>query len=237
MNIDALLLYINTSPLPWLIFTIGSYKIGLYVYKKSKQNALLQPIIVAYAIMLPLLLLSGVSYEHYFKSTTLIHFFLGAATVALAVPLYNNLKYIYTYFVPLVITLVFGGILTSLSAVWILYLMDASSVTMLSMSTRSVTAPITIMTANDIGANPSLAIGFVLITALLGALFCDLIIRVFKIKNDAAKGFALGLISHAVGVAKSMEINQKAAAFAALAMGLYGVCVALILPLIVKFIF
>ncbi|MFT7003238.1 MAG: putative effector of murein hydrolase [Sulfurimonas sp.] len=235
MNIDALLLYINTSPLPWLIFTIGSYKIGLYVYKKSNQYALLQPIIVAYAIMLPLLLLSGVSYEHYFKSTTLIHFFLGAATVALAVPLFNNLKHIYSHFVPLIITLVFGGILTAISAVGILYMFDASSVTMLSMSTRSVTAPITIIIAEDIGANPSLAIGFVLITALLGALFSDLVIRLMRIKHDAAKGFALGLVSHAVGVAKSMEISQKAAAFAALAMGLYGVCAAIILPLIVMY--
>ena len=235
MNIDALLLYINTTPLPWLIFTIGSYKIGLYVYKKSNQNALLQPIIIAYAIMLPLLLISGVSYEHYFKSTTLIHFFLGAATVALAIPLFNNLKHIYTHLVPLVITLVFGGILTAISAVGILYLFDASSVTMLSMSTRSVTAPITIITAKDIGANPSLAIGFVLITALLGALFSEFIIRLMKIKHDAAKGFALGLVSHAVGVAKSMEISQKAAAFAALAMGLYGVCAAIILPLIVMY--
>ncbi|MFT5836225.1 MAG: putative effector of murein hydrolase [Sulfurimonas sp.] len=235
MNIEALLLYINTSPLPWLIVTIGSYKIGLFIYKKSKQNAFLQPIIVAYAIMLPILLLSGVDYEHYFKSTAIIHFFLGVATVALAVPLFNNLKHIYTYFVPLLITLIFGGLLTALSAVGILYLFDASKVTILSMSTRSVTAPITIITANDIGANPSLAVGFVLITALLGALFSDFIIRIMNIKNDAAKGFALGLVSHAVGVAKSMEISQKAAAFAALAIGLYGVCVALILPLIVMY--
>ncbi|WP_294967197.1 LrgB family protein [Sulfurimonas sp.] len=72
MNIEALLLYINTSPLPWLIFTIGSYKIGVFVYKKSKQNDFLQPIIVAYAIMLPILLLSGVDYEHYFKSTAIM---------------------------------------------------------------------------------------------------------------------------------------------------------------------
>lgn len=235
MNIDALMLYIQTSPLPWLIFTISSYKIGVIVYEKSNKNPLLQPIIIAYAIMLPILLLSGVSYEHYFKSTTLIHFFLGSATVALALPLYNNLKHIYTYFFPLVITILLGGFLTIAVAVGILYLFDASTITMLSMSTRSVTAPITIITAEDIGANPSLALGFVLITALLGALFSDIIIRIMKIKNDAAKGFALGLISHAVGIAKSMEISQKAAAFAALAMGLYGVSIALILPIIIMY--
>jgi putative effector of murein hydrolase len=235
MNIDAFMLYIQTSPLPWLIFTISAYKIGVVLYEKSGKHALLQPIIIAYAIMLPILILSGVSYEHYFKSTTLIHFFLGSATVALALPLYNNLKHIYTHFFPLVVTLVVGGFLTIAIAVGILYMLDASTVTMLSMTTRSVTAPITIITAQDIGANPSLALGFVLITALLGALFSDVIIRIMKIKNDAAKGFALGLISHAVGIAKSMEISQKAAAFAALAMGLYGVCAALILPFIVLY--
>lgn len=235
MNIDAFWEFAHSSPLPWLIFTIGSYKIGVIIYEKSNKHTLLQPIIIAYAIMLPVLLLSGVSYEHYFQSTTLIHFFLSTATVALALPLFNNLKYIYSYFLPVIITLVLGGIFTMLIAVGILYLLDSSLVTLLSMTTRSVTAPITITIAQDIGANPSLALGFVLITALLGALFSDTIIRLMKIKHDAAKGFALGLVSHAIGIAKSVEISQKAAAFAALAMGVYGVCVAVILPIIVLY--
>ncbi len=233
MNLEALYAYVTTTPLVWIIVTISAYKIGILVYEKSGKNALLQPIVVAYMIMLPILLLADIPYQRYFESVSIIHFILGPATVALALPLYKNLKLIRSYFMPIVVTLVLGSAFTILSALGILWLFDASTTTMLSMTTKSVTAPITIITAQDIGAVPSLAMGFVVITGLLGALLSNFIFKLLRIKHDAAKGFALGLISHAIGIARSVEISEKAAAFAALAMGLVGVLIAVVLPLIV----
>ena len=233
MNLEALYAYVSSTPLVWVIVTISAYKIGILVYEKSGKNALLQPIVVAYMIMLPILLLADIPYQRYFESVSVIHFVLGPATVALALPLYKNLKLIHAYFVPIVTTLVLGSAFTILSALGILWLFDASTTTMLSMTTKSVTAPITIITAQDIGAVPSLAMGFVVITGLLGALFGSFIFKMLRIKHDAAKGFALGLISHAIGIARSVEISEKAAAFAALAMGLVGVLIAVLLPIII----
>lgn len=233
MNLEALYAYVTTTPLVWIIVTISAYKIGILVYEKSGKNTLLQPIVVAYMIMLPILLLADIPYQRYFESVSIIHFILGPATVALALPLYKNLKLIRSYFMPIVVTLVLGSAFTILSALGILWLFDASTTTMLSMTTKSVTAPITIITAQDIGAVPSLAMGFVVITGLLGALLGNFIFKLLRIKHDAAKGFALGLISHAIGIARSVEISEKAAAFAALAMGLVGVLIAVVLPLIV----
>lgn len=233
MNLEALYAYVTTTPLVWIIVTISAYKIGILVYEKSGKNAFLQPIVVAYMIMLPILLVAKIPYQQYFESVSVIHFILGPATVALALPLYKNLKLIRSYFVPIVATLVLGGAFTILSALGILWLFDASTSTMLSMTTKSVTAPITIITAQDIGAVPSLAMGFVVMTGLLGALFGSFVFKMLRIKHDAAKGFALGLISHAIGIARSVEISEKASAFAALAMGLVGVLIAVVLPLIV----
>lgn len=236
MNLDALIAYVTTTPLVWLIITISAYKIGILVYEKSGKNALLQPIVIAYMIMLPILILANIPYKQYFESVSIIHFLLGPATVALALPLYKNLKLIRSYFMPIVVTLFLGGTFTILSALGILWLFDASTTTMLSMTTKSVTAPITIITAQDIGAIPSLAMGFVVITGLLGALFGSFIFKILRIKHDAAKGFALGLISHAIGIARAVEISDKAAAFAALAMGLVGVVIAVLLPIVIGFL-
>lgn len=233
MNLDALIDYVTSTPLVWLIVTISAYKIGILVYEKSGKNALLQPIVIAYMIMLPILILTNIPYKQYFESVSIIHFILGPATVALALPLYKNLKLIRSYFVPIVATLFLGGTFTILSALGILWLFDASTTTMLSMTTKSVTAPITIITAQDIGAIPSLAMGFVVMTGLLGALFGSFIFKILNIKHDAAKGFALGLISHAIGIARAVEISDKAAAFAALAMGLIGVVIAVLLPIVI----
>lgn len=236
MNVDALITYVTNTPLTWLIITISAYKIGVLIYEKSGKNALLQPIVIAYAIMLPILLVAKVPYKEYFSAVSMLHFFLGPATVALALPLYKNLKLIRAYFIPILITLVAGGTFTILSAVGILWLFGASKITMLSMTTKSVTAPITLITAQDIGANASLAIGFVVITGLLGALIGTPIFRLLKIKHDAAKGFALGLLSHAVGTARAFEISENAAAFSALAMGLVGVFIAVFLPIVIGFL-
>ena len=236
MNVDALITYVTNTPLSWIIITMSAYKIGIIIYEKTGKHSLLQPIVIAYVIMLPILILAQIPYKQYFESVSILHFFLGPATVALALPLYKNLKLIQAYFFPILITLFAGGIFTILSAVGILWLFDASKITMLSMTTKSVTAPITLITAQDIGAIPSLAMGFVVITGLLGALFGTFVFKLLKIKHDAAKGFALGLISHAVGTARAFEISENAAAFSALAMGLIGVFIAIALPIVIGFL-
>lgn len=236
MNFDALIAYITSTPLTWIIITLSAYKVGILIYEKTGKHALLQPIVIAYVIMLPILIIAHIPYKQYFESVSILHFFLGPATVALALPLYKNLKLIRAYLLPIFITLFAGGIFTILSAVGILWLLGASKITMLSMTTKSVTAPITLITAHDIGANASLAIGFVVITGLLGALFGTFVFKLLKIKHDAAKGFALGLISHAVGTARAFEISENAAAFSALAMGLIGVLIAVFLPIVTQFL-
>jgi len=237
MNVDALVEYIISTPLTWLLLTLGAFKFGIIVYEKSNKQVLLQPIIVSYLIIMSVILFTGTTYEEYFKGVEIIHFFLGPATVALALPLYNNLKYIKSLFVPIMITLVVAGVFSILIAVGLLWILGAELPTILSMTTKSITAPIAIITSEQIGAIPSLAVGFVIITGIIGALLGTTLFKMLKIKHDTSKGFALGLISHGIGTARAIEISEKAAAFSALAMGLGGIITAVFLPLIIQFIF
>jgi len=236
MNFDALNDYIGQTPLTWLILTLLAYKIGIMIYEKFNKHTLLQPVIISYIILLSIVLFTNTSFEKYFKSVEIIHFFLGPATVALALPLYNNLKYIRQLFLPIIITLIVAGVFSVLIAVSLLSIFGASTVTILSMTTKSITAPIAIITSEQIGAIPSLAIGFVLITGIIGALFGSIVFKIVKIKYETSKGFALGLVSHGIGTARAIEISEKAAAFAALAMGLSGILTAIFLPVIINFL-
>ena len=104
MNYDALISYIHSTPLTWLIATLAAFKLGIIIYEKFNKHTLLQPIIIAYVIILSLIVFTNTSFEEYFKSVEIIHFFLGPATVALALPLYKNLKYVKTLFIPIVLT-------------------------------------------------------------------------------------------------------------------------------------
>lgn len=234
MNIDALTEYISNSTLIWLILTLGSFKLGIIIYEKFNKHTLLQPIIISYIVIMSVLFITGVSYEEYFKGVEIIHFFLGPATVALALPLYNNLKYIKSLFLPIMITLIVAGVFSILIAVLLLWVLDANMPTILSMTTKSITAPIAIITSEQIGAIPSLAVGFVIITGIIGALLGTFIFKIINIKHDTSKGFALGVVSHGIGTARAVEISQKAAAFSALAMGLSGIFTAVFLPLIIQ---
>jgi len=236
MNYDALIEYISSTPLIWLLVTMGSFKIGIIIYEKFNKHTLLQPIIISYILIMSILVLSGASYEEYFKGVEIIHFFLGPATVALALPLYNNLKHIKTLFLPIVITLIVAGVFSILIAVLFLWALDAQLPTILSMTTKSITAPIAVITSEQIGAIPSLAVGFVLIAGIIGALLGTAIFKIMRIKHDTSKGFALGVVSHGIGTARAIEISQKAGAFSALAMGLTGILTAVFLPLVIQFL-
>lgn len=235
MNYEALITYINSTPLTWLIVTLLSFKIGIIIYEKFNKHTLLQPIIIAYILIMTLIVLTETSFEQYFKSVEIIHFFLGPATVALALPLYNNLKYIKSLFLPIIVTLFVAGVFSILIAVVLLWIFGAELPTILSMTTKSITAPIAIITSEQIGAIPSLAVGFVLITGMIGALLGTIVFKIVKVKYETSKGFALGLVSHGIGTARAIEIGEKAAAFSALAMGLSGIFTAIFLPLIITF--
>lgn len=234
MNFNALEDYISSTPLIWLIVTLGSFKLGIMIYEKFNKNVILQPILIAYTIIISAIITTDTSYEEYFKGVEIINFFLGPATVALAIPLYKNLAHIKTLFFPIFITLIVGGIFSVTISIVLLWMMDSNSITILSMCTKLITAPIAIITSEKIGGIPSLAVAFVIITGIIGALFCTTIFKFMKIKNDTSKGFALGLISHGIGTAKAIEISEKAAAFSALAMGLNGIFTAIILPLVIS---
>ncbi len=234
MNFNAVIEYVYSTPLTWLILTLASFKIGIIIYEKFNKNTFLQPIIVSYAIIMSVILLTNTSYKEYFEGVKIIHFFLGPATVALALPLYNNLKYIKSLFIPIVITLIVAGVFSIVIVVIILWSLDAKLITILSMTTKSITAPIAIITSEQIGAIPSLAVGFVIITGIIGALLGTFIFKLVKIKYETSKGFALGLISHGIGTARAIEIGEKAAAFSALAMGLCGIFTAVFLPIVIS---
>lgn len=235
MNSQAVIEYINNTPLTWLILTLASFKLGIIIYEKTNKHTLLQPIIISYMIIMSVLLFTNTSYETYFDGVKIIHFFLGPATVALALPLYNNLKYIKQLFWPIVLTLFIASIFTIVIALGLLWVLDAKLTTILSMATKSITAPIAIITSEQIGAIPSLAVGFVVITGIIGALLGSFIFKIIDIKKDTSKGFALGLVSHGIGTARAVEMGEKAAAFSALAMGLCGIITAVFLPLIILY--
>ncbi|MCO8162905.1 LrgB family protein [Pseudomonas sp. 21LCFQ010] len=220
-------------PLFGIGITLGAYQLAMAAYEKSRL-VLLQPVLVSMAILIGILLACGLSYQQYRDSTAILGTLLGPATVALAVPLYLNLRRIRQLFWPTLTTLVLGGVLVTGLCLALGELLGADHMILMTLAPKSVTSPIAMLVAEQMGGVAALAAVFVLITGVLGAIFGPLLLSLSGVDNPAARGMALGLTAHAVGTAQALQEGEEAGAFAALAMSLMGVATALCLPLAVS---
>ena len=185
-------------------------------------------------LLVGLLVVTDTSYRTYFDGAQFVHFLLGPATVALAVPLYRNVRALRRTLLPLLVALV-GGAATSVgSAIGIGWLLGATEETLLSLAPKSVTTPIAMGVSEAIGGLPSLTAVLVILTGILGAVLATGTLNLLRIRDWRARGFAIGLSAHGIGTARALQINEVAGAFSSLAMGLNGLATALLVPLLLR---
>jgi len=218
----------------WLTITIGAFLVGDYLYKKSNINPLVNPVAISILIVSGILIIFDIEYERYFNGAQFIHFLLGPATVALAIPIYNQIKLIQKEALSITITLFVG----SLFAIFITYYLAKSfgldEQLILSMLPRSVTAPIAMGISELIDGLPSLTAIITIATGIIGASLSTFVLDFMKVKDMTARGFAIGLTSHGIGTARAMSRNKTAGIFSALALALSGVAVSIIIPVVIK---
>lgn len=234
-GLDQLWVYLSGNPLLSLLATLLAFLLSVRINKWAGGTPLLHPVMLSIAMLIGFLLLVDMDYGTYFEGAQFIHFMLGPATVALAVPLYDHRERIRSMLVPLLIACLAGILTAVLTTVGVALILGAQHVTVLSLAPRSVTSPIAMGVAEQIGGIPSLAAGLVLLTGAVGCVVGPLLFKVLKIKDPAVKGFTLGLTAHGFGTAHSFaQIGAIAGAFSGLAMGLTGLLTAFLLPLIIK---
>lgn len=233
-RLGDLWVYLAASPLLGLTLTLLAYQGGLWLYRRSGMSPLVNPVAIAIAIIAGLLTLTGTPYAKYFEGAQFVHFLLGPATVALAVPLYAQLPRLKRIFGPAAIALAVGSLAAILSAVAAGWLLGASKPTLMSLAPKSVTTPIAMGIAEKIGGLPSLTAVLVVATGIIGAVMAQGLFRLLRVKDEAAQGFAIGLAAHGIGTARAFQISETAGAFSALAMGLNGLLTALLLPMLVR---
>lgn len=217
-------------PLFGIGITLGAYQVAMAAYERTRW-VFLQPVLVSMLTVIGILLLSGLSFAEYKNSVAALTLLLGPATVALAVPLYLNLRRIRQLFWPIVITLALAGTFATVMGVGLAWVFGAEHIMLMSMAPKSVTSPIAMLVADQIGGIAALAAVFVMITGVIGAIVGPSILRLCRVHHPAAQGLALGITAHAVGTARALQDSDEAGAFAALAMSLMGVITAVLLPL------
>ncbi len=235
LNWQAALDAVIHHPLFAFGLTLGAYQLALAAYENTRLM-FLQPVLVAMIILIATLLALDIDYAEYKQGAQLLTMILGPATVALAVPLYLNMRRVRQVLWPALITLMLGGLFATVLGVALAWLFGAQTLILSTIAPKSVTTPIAMLVAEEIGGAASLAAVFVMITGVLGAMLGIEALRVFRITSPAAQGMALGIVAHAVGTARALQESEEAGAFAALAMSMMGVLTAVLMPLAVALI-
>ncbi len=231
MMTDQLLQVIN-SPAIAIALTLAAFLCAIWLYRRSGW-LVLQPVLVTMLIIIGGISLLGLDYQAYRESVVPISWLLGPATVALAVPLYRNLRRIRQALWPVMLTLLVGGFaivaLTLLFAHWL----GADLPVLLTLATKSVTMPIAMPLAEQLGGIAALAAVLVMLTGVAGTAMLPPLLNLCGVRHPAARGMAYGMNAHAVGTARALEEGDECGAFAALAMGALGAMTAIVLPLAV----
>jgi predicted murein hydrolase (TIGR00659 family) len=225
--------YLSASPLLGLTLTLCAYLFAQWVYARCGFSPLANPVAIAIAIISLILTASGMSYQRYFAGAQFVHFLLGPATVALAVPLARQVPRLRQSLFPLACALLCGCVTAIVSAVGVALLLGASPELAASIAPKSATTPIAMAISEHLGGVPALTAALVIGTGIFGAITGRFLMNGLRVKSHAARGLALGVAAHGMGTARAFQVSPEMGAYAALGMGMNGVLTALLAPWLV----
>ncbi|MCG7198647.1 LrgB family protein [Marinobacter pelagius] len=225
--------YLSASPLLGLTITLVAYGLAYRLYLRTNSNPLANPVVTSVAMLIGLLLLTRTSYNDYFEGGQFVHFLLGPATVALAVPLYQQFSRLRQLWMPVTISLLCGVVIAAGSSIWLARIFGGSFEIQMSLAPKSATAPVAMGISEKIGGLPSLTAVLVVITGITGAVLGTKLFEWIRVKDDTAKGIAMGVAAHGIGTARAFQVSNQMGAFSGLAMALSAFATAVLVPWLV----
>jgi predicted murein hydrolase (TIGR00659 family) len=232
-NPFSLWVYLSQSPLLWLTVTLLVYSMTDAVSLATRRHPLANPVLHAVWIIGAFLLLTGTSYTTYFAGAQFVHFLLGPATVALAVPLYEKRRLVLASIVPMLIALVVGSVTAVASIVLLAEAAGLPRDVILSLAPKSVTAGVAMGISESLHADPSLTAVAVILTGIMGAIIVTPLMNRTGITDFRARGFAAGIAAHGIGTARAFQVDEVAGVFSGIAMSLNALVTSLLVPLAV----
>ena len=235
MNDAALIwAYLSQEPLLWLTATLVAYLIGDAIFRAAGRNSIANPVLIAVIVLGGLLWATGTDYATYLGGAQFVHFMLGPATVALGLPLFDNLPRVRRAALPMLAGLVVGSTVAVVSALAIARLAGIEGAALASLAPKSTTAPVAIGIAERLGGQPTLTAVMVLLTGIFGAIIATPLLYALRITDWRARGFSVGVAAHGIGTARAFQVNQTAGAFSGIGMGLNAVLTAIIAPIALR---
>lgn len=231
------LLDLARSPVALLLITLGGYQAGRWVQQRTGGHALAQPVLLAIAAAGTAITVLDVDYADYRGATELIAFWLGPATVALAIPLHRQADRLKGFVVPLLVAIVVGAATSIVSAVLIARALGADEQLEKTLSTKAATTPVAIALTQSLGGIPPLAAVFAITIGIFSAITAPAVLNLLRIRDRRARGLAVGAVSHGIGASRMLREDETEGAFAGLSMGLSALAISLLVPVLALVLF
>lgn len=212
---------IATSAFFGSVLSLLAYFIGVGM-KKHFHLAIFNPILIAVLLCIAFLAVTGISYDTYYASARYLGWFLTPATVCLAIPLYEQLSRLKENFAAICVGIL-SGVLTSLVTVLLLALVfHLSHEQYVTLLPKSVTSPIGMGIAEELGGYPAITVPVIILAGLVGNVVAEPFLKLLRVTDPVAKGIAIGSSSHALGTAKALEMGEVEGAMASLSIATSG---------------
>lgn len=232
----ALWVYLSRTPLLWLTVTIFAYVLADRFSAKLQRNPLANPVLISVCLIGAVLTFTSTPYRTYFEGAQFVHFMLGPATVALAIPLYGHRRTVMRAIVPMAAALIAGALVAMIAAVTIAKTLGVPNEVLISLAPKSVTGAVAMGVAERAGGDASLAAVLVIITGVIGSIIVTPLMNSVRVTDMRARGFAVGVAAHGIGTARAFQVDMMAGTFAGIGMGLNAMLTPILVPIILPWL-
>jgi putative effector of murein hydrolase len=233
---DALA-WLRDSPLLMLTVTIGAYHLGCRLRERTGGHPVAQPVLVAIVVVAATVLALDVDYVDYRADTELIAFWLGPATVALAIPLHRQAARLRGLVAPMLVGITLGAIVSVTTAALLVRLAGGDDLLARTAAPKATTTPVAIGLAESLDAIAPLAAVLAILAGVLGAVAGPTVLTLLRIRDPRVRGLALGSVSHGIGTGRLLHDDETQGAFSGLAMGLTALATSALMPLLALVLF
>lgn len=221
-----------TSPASLLLITLLSYRAGLWLRDRTGGHPLAQPVVVGIAGTALGISVLNVDYALYADAAQLISFWLGPATVALAVPLHRQVSRMRGVVGPMLVAIPLGAAVSIATAYALVLLLGGSETLAATMGPKAATTPVSIALSEQVGGLPALTAVVTIIAGIFGAVVGPTVLTWLRVRDRRARGLALGAVSHGIGTSRALAEDETEGAFAGLSMGLTALATSVLLPVV-----
>ncbi|PJE80433.1 Inner membrane protein YohK [invertebrate metagenome] len=225
-----------SSPLTVLLITLGLYQLAEWFFLHLGQKAIFHPLIIGCILVFLTIRFTPLTLNTYQNHSEILKLLLTPFTVALAIPLSRQLRFVRQHAKPLLITLLSGSALAILSGVGLAMAGGASPEVLYAVPTKAITTAVAMIVAENMGSLVPLAVAIVVLSGIVGCLTGPWLCRKCGITDHRIIGFAMGVNAHAAGAARAFEIDQTMGVYASIGMCMNALLTPLILPWVMPWI-